>query len=108
LDSGSLDFIDVLGEVQPPVSKVDASPTPAFQAILKRVQDVLDREKPDGAGPTMVILDDITMLEWIGFPLLGITRFARALRAACMKVRLRDSTTRRLRKYSFVGCKCIF
>ena len=33
-----------------------------------------------------VILDDITTLEWIGFGLLDVMRFARALRAVCVKV----------------------
>ena len=35
----------------------------------------------------LVILDDITILEWIGFPLVDIIHFSRALRALCQKVR---------------------
>jgi hypothetical protein len=35
--------------------------------------------------PMLVILDDITILEWIGFPLIDIIRFSRALRALCLK-----------------------
>jgi hypothetical protein len=34
----------------------------------------------------LVILDDITILEWIGFPLIDVIRFSRALRALCQKV----------------------
>jgi hypothetical protein len=34
----------------------------------------------------LVILDDITILEWIGFPLIDIIHFSRALRALCQKV----------------------
>ncbi|KAF9560628.1 hypothetical protein CPC08DRAFT_818108 [Agrocybe pediades] len=88
LDSGSVDFIDVLAEVQPPAGKVDdAGSAPAFQAIFKRVQDILNtnHQEGNGSGPALVILDDITMLEWIGFPLLEVTRFARALGATCAK-----------------------
>ena len=40
----------------------------------------------DDDNSMLVILDDITILEWIGFPLIDIIHFSRALRALCQKV----------------------
>ncbi|KAF8959840.1 hypothetical protein BDZ97DRAFT_1836152 [Flammula alnicola] len=76
-------FVDVLAEVQPSVVVEEAStkPNSSFRILLDRVQTYLDRAKDD---PTLIILDDITMLDWIGFPVLDVIRFFRALRGACL------------------------
>ena len=47
---------------------------------------MLDSLKGEG-GTGLVILDDVSVLEWIGFSLVDVVRFVRALRAACLKVR---------------------
>jgi hypothetical protein len=42
-------------------------------------------EESDGAD-VLVIVDDLATLDWLGFSVLDITRFCRALAAACRKV----------------------
>ncbi|KAK7470329.1 hypothetical protein VKT23_001759 [Stygiomarasmius scandens] len=76
--SGSLHFIDVvpmLGSPENPDS---------FRTLFERVNTVLDATETS-TEPTLVILDDITTLEWIGYSALATTRFCRALRALCLK-----------------------
>ena len=79
IDSGALEFIDVLAEVQ----QIDANLTSVLHEMLRRVQTYI--EIAQDASP-LVILDDISMLEWIGLPMLEIQRFVRALRAVSLKV----------------------
>jgi len=79
-NSGSLHFIDVvpmLGSPENPDS---------FRTLFEQVNTVLDATETS-TEPTLVILDDITTLEWIGYSALAATRFCRALRALCLKVR---------------------
>ncbi|KAF8148624.1 hypothetical protein B0H34DRAFT_736284 [Crassisporium funariophilum] len=76
LDSGSVDFIDISAQVLP------ISEGPNLLDIFRRVQSQLD--KFDGEN-ILVILDDITTLEWIGISSVDILRFSRSLRAACLK-----------------------
>jgi len=76
LDSGSVEFIDVLAQVQP------TSEGPNLRPIYDRVQACIINSNDS----VLVILDDITILEWIGFPLIDIIRFSRALRALCQKL----------------------
>ena len=78
LDSGSVEFVDVLALVQP---SLDHGPN-LLRPIYDRVQACM--KKTDDS--ILVILDDITILEWIGFPLIDIIHFSRALRALCQKV----------------------
>lgn len=59
-----------------------SSEAPHLRPIYDRVQACM-RKSDDSM---LVILDDITLLEWIGFPLIDIIRFSRALRALCQKV----------------------
>ncbi|KDR70034.1 hypothetical protein GALMADRAFT_128199 [Galerina marginata CBS 339.88] len=78
LDSGSLEFIEVLGDVQAPSTEGGNS----LKAVLNCVKTSLNRAVDNSK---IVILDDISMLEWIGFTLIDVIRFARALRAVCLK-----------------------
>jgi hypothetical protein len=77
----SFDFVDVLAEVKPPEPSADPS-TPTLRPLFDRVASKVG----PNATPTLVILDDVTSLQWIGFSFLDITRFTRALRALCLKV----------------------
>ncbi|KAJ7655621.1 hypothetical protein DFH06DRAFT_1200535 [Mycena polygramma] len=72
-------FVDVLERVRPP--ETDSS-APILRPILDAVVSALGI---DGAADTLVIVDDLTALEWLGFSVLDITRFCRALAAACRK-----------------------
>ena len=80
-----------------------------LRPIYDRVQACMTKsssnEEEDATNSMLVILDDITILEWIGFPLIDIIRFSRALRALCQKVRICKKSivinlTRRVLAYS--------
>jgi hypothetical protein len=73
----------VLALVQPQSSSSDAPNN--LRPIYDRVQACMSKSDDDSM---LVILDDITILEWIGFPLIDIIHFSRALRALCQKVRI--------------------
>lgn len=71
--------------VQPP------SPDASEQhAALRPILDIVGNalQIPGGGfdAGAMVILDDITSLEWIGFSSLDLLRFSRALCALCRRV----------------------
>ena len=91
ITNGSLEFIDVLKHVQPdfraPAARetADLHTSPTLRPLFDLVQGAL--QKTDHGDAKLVILDDIATLEWIGFSLLDVSRFARALRGACLKVR---------------------
>ncbi|KAF9025011.1 hypothetical protein BDZ89DRAFT_1017128 [Hymenopellis radicata] len=62
--SGSLLFIDV-----------------GIMTLKQVYRDIVDNLSPG----VLVILDDVSTLEWTGTPVLDIVRFCRALRAQCLK-----------------------
>ena len=70
----------MLALVQPQPS----SDGPNLRPIYDRVQACMKKSNDS----MLVILDDITILEWIGFPLIDVIHFSRALRALCQKVRI--------------------
>ncbi|KAJ7929588.1 hypothetical protein B0H13DRAFT_1859585 [Mycena leptocephala] len=80
MSSGAFIFVDVLERVRP--SDID-SPAPTLRPILNAVLSALD---PNEGPNTLVIMDDLATLDWLGFSVLDITRFCRALAAACRKV----------------------
>ena len=59
-----------------------------LRPIYDRVQTCMAKSSTNVDDSMLVILDDITVLEWIGFPLVDIIHFSRALRALCQKVRI--------------------
>ena len=85
MDSGSVEFVDVLAFVQPQSSSDDGPNN--LRPIYDRVQACMTKSSINVDDSMLVILDDITILEWIGFPLVDIIHFSRALRALCQKVR---------------------
>ncbi|KAJ7125283.1 hypothetical protein C8R44DRAFT_618674 [Mycena epipterygia] len=75
--SGAFLFIDVLGRITNPPD-AGAPLRPVLDAVVSAL---------DGADDTLVIVDDLAALDWLGFSsVLDITRFCRALSAACRKV----------------------
>lgn len=56
-----------------------------LQPGLRRTEDGCGLDRAAG-GPALITLDDISTLDWIGFPLLEFGCFLGALRAACLKV----------------------
>ena len=88
ISTGSVQFIDVLAHVPPlsnssPPSDLDSTATrlkPIFDLVIQSPYD------PTTSRGNLVILDDISTLEWIGFALSDLTSFVRALRAFCIKV----------------------
>jgi hypothetical protein len=88
MNSGSLEFIDVVAKTELPASDDSDGQKVKLKAVFDTVSAILGGEEiasPAGVSK-LVILDDITTLHWIGFPLLDLTRFSRALRALCLKV----------------------
>ncbi|TFK65400.1 hypothetical protein BDN72DRAFT_801194 [Pluteus cervinus] len=78
LESGGLQFVDVLTHVDPPSPSSDTT-GPSLKPIFDLVLSSIKGSK----SPPLIILDDISSLEWIGFPSLDIIRFVRALNALC-------------------------
>lgn len=76
IDNGSLHFIEVLDRVQPA-----GSLRPLFDVVQTDLQAT-----SGGNASVLVILDDISSLEWFGFSSTEISRFLRALCATCRKV----------------------
>lgn len=72
--------MDVCEITQPDSS----SDEPKFSPILDVVSQSLDGRQ---GLETLVILDDVATLEWIGHSSLDIWRFVRTLRSVCLKVR---------------------
>ncbi|KAG1752843.1 hypothetical protein EDB19DRAFT_1670099 [Suillus lakei] len=79
----SFQFIDVFEQHRP------SGEGNTNDISLKSIYDLLSVKLSDsrinGQIP-LVILDDITSLEWLGVSLLDLSRFARALRTLCVKM----------------------
>lgn len=60
----------------------EGSMRPIFDEICRLLQ------KNPGTAHTLLIIDDLSTLEWIGFSVQEISRFARAICAVSAKVRL--------------------
>ncbi|KAJ7761951.1 hypothetical protein DFH07DRAFT_883279 [Mycena maculata] len=69
-------FVHVLQHVPPPdnISRTE----PVLRPILDAVLSALG---PNEEVDTLVIMDDLAVLEWLGFGVLDVTRFVRALHA---------------------------
>lgn len=56
-----------------------------LRMAFERVRDHLPSD-PENSNPTLLVLDDVSTLEWLGLPSSEVQRFVRALRALCLKV----------------------
>ena len=77
ITSGSLKFVDILSHVQP------GSDT--LRPLLDLVQTFIN----DASTTTphfLVIFDEISTLEWLGFTATEVGRLSRALSSLCRKV----------------------
>nr|GAT49118.1 predicted protein [Mycena chlorophos] len=74
--NGSFTFIDILERVKPPDDASDTSPR--LFPILETVSSALQSD-----ADALVVVDDLATLDWLGFSVLDLTRFCRALYAAC-------------------------
>ncbi|TFY55918.1 hypothetical protein EVG20_g9141 [Dentipellis fragilis] len=75
---GALTFIDVAKET------AIAEPTQTYlHSLFGRIR--LQIEESPSSKSLLLILDDVTTLEWIGFPTLVLARFLRSLIALCTK-----------------------
>jgi hypothetical protein len=84
LASDSLVFVDVSTIIAPPSpARLDLK-KPTMRPVYDAVTNALNK-MPEGTR-SMVILDDITSLEWIGFSSPDLGCFSRALRSLCFKV----------------------
>ncbi len=85
LESRALRFVDVMNLIQSPVVGGDS---PTFKPVLDVVSLALEGAK--GTGSPLIILDDISSLEWMGFSTIDLSKFIRALVATCRKVWILD------------------
>ena len=75
--SGSLKFLDILSHVQPGAD--------TLRPLLDLVQTFIN----DASAATpcfLVVFDDISTLEWLGFATTEVGRLSRALSTLCRKV----------------------
>lgn len=72
-----LSFIDVLGQL-----RGEATLRPLYDVVQAYLQAAVADE-----SHTLVILDTVSPLEWIGYSTTELFRFLRALAALCRKVR---------------------
>ncbi|OAX41148.1 hypothetical protein K503DRAFT_790990 [Rhizopogon vinicolor AM-OR11-026] len=82
----SFQFIDVFDH-HPPLADREGGNT--NKSSLRTIYDLLSVKLSDSQvddQTPLVILDDIASLEWLGFSLLDLSRFARALRSLCVKM----------------------
>lgn len=86
LTAGSLSFIDVLSYI-PDLPYVEEGAVGALRPVVDALRALLDSTE-EGA---LVILDDLSALEWLGVPAPELTRLVRALTALCRKVCLHPS-----------------
>ncbi|KAI8992922.1 hypothetical protein BD414DRAFT_521465 [Trametes punicea] len=83
LDAETLTFVDAMSHIAPHLDERTDVP---LQTLLQEIKTRLLRLKPEEESRTLVILDDIASLEWIGVPVVEVTRFARKLCASCRKL----------------------
>jgi hypothetical protein len=82
----SFRFIDVSDQHLPSQNRGEGDTN---KISLKCIYDLLSVEllnSRTNGQISLVILDDITSLEWLGVSLLDLSRFARALRTLCVKM----------------------
>lgn len=75
-------FVDVETEIE----ESDPASHPSLRRVFDRLVALLHDESHLFAH-TLVIVDDLSTLEWIGFSTQDVSHFVRALSAACHKVR---------------------
>lgn len=66
----------------------DVEGHPTLRDLYSDVRAVLETFSGDPAKKALIIVDDLSSIEWIGLSTDEIARFARALRGLCRKVSL--------------------
>lgn len=84
--SESFQFVDVFDQHPPSQNRGEGYASKlSLKCIYDQLSAKLSDSRTNGQIP-LVILDDITSLEWFGVSLLDLSRFARALRTLCVKM----------------------
>ncbi|KAF8651917.1 hypothetical protein AX16_004562 [Volvariella volvacea WC 439] len=103
VDSGNITLFDVLNIIQlpPPIHFPSSISTPPNEMLLKPLYDAFiahlvqlaattndeqGETKLDTDRPLLVILDDVSVLEWMGITPNDVWKFLRALNARCLKL----------------------
>lgn len=81
ISSDSLLFVDLVS-----TSASDQSLN-TLKPFFDHVKNIIGSLNASTLSQTLILLDDISILEWIGVPVAELSRFARALSALCRKVR---------------------
>jgi hypothetical protein len=87
LNSAKFTFLDILAGADPVESAAGC-----LKSVFDAVHSILSKEDGNNSQ-SIVMLDDIVSLHWIGFPSLELIRFSRALHALCLKVPISSSYT---------------
>ncbi|KAI0088082.1 hypothetical protein BDY19DRAFT_951903 [Irpex rosettiformis] len=77
---GSLVFIDIEADLE----ELHSASRPSLRHIFDRLVSIL-QDEDHTSDHTLLIVDDISTLEWICFSTQEVSRFVRALSAACDK-----------------------
>lgn len=65
----------------------DSTATSPFHALFEQIGSLFEKnENLSRDSGALVILDDVSSLEWMGYSTSDLCRFCRALRALCSKV----------------------
>ncbi|TFK53803.1 hypothetical protein OE88DRAFT_1711625 [Heliocybe sulcata] len=85
LESGSLTFLDLVPDTQPQLGSSDPT-RPALRPIMNEIRSLLQQAGDAHAHePVLILLDDISVLEWIGYTVHELANFLRALAALARK-----------------------
>jgi hypothetical protein len=79
IKEGSFDFVDA--------SAIAPDSPLSLKQIFERVKATIESPSEEKVGPNLVVVDELSVLEWIGLPASELLRFARALAALCLQVR---------------------
>lgn len=80
VQSQSLRFLDLVPDL-----RSSTSPQESLRSSIRELRSLLQQQRHDVTGPSLVILDDISSLEWIGYPTDDLSQFCRALVALARK-----------------------
>ncbi|KAE9394944.1 hypothetical protein BT96DRAFT_826997 [Gymnopus androsaceus JB14] len=79
-------LIDVTSALESDKVASGSTPPSPFHALYEQIVSLFEKNKAAGRdSDALVILDDISSLEWVGYSASDLCRLCRALRALCLK-----------------------
>ena len=84
IDDGSLIFVDTSTVLSRQAHPENESLRPVWDVLNNHLTNT--RQSNPALDDLVLILDDITTLDWVGYPSPDIARFVRAVSSLCAKV----------------------